>query len=140
VRTFLAPEIAQGLVVVEQDPTSIRVRTTVGQLFRSGSDQLESGRRGLFERIGQAIDEEQGWVRIEGHADSDRVASLTFPDNMALSRARAETVAGVIRGQLRDGGRVQSEGFGDGQPIASNGTAEGKALNRRVEIVIPRSQ
>lgn len=139
-RTFLAPEIAQGLVVVDEDPSSIRVRTTVGQLFTSGSDQLVAGRRALFERIGAATNTEPGRVRVEGHADSDRVASLTFPDNFALSRARADVVADIIRSELQDPSRVESEGFGDGQPIASNATAEGKALNRRVEIVIPRSQ
>ena len=125
---------------VEQDPQSIRVRTTVGQLFRSGSDALESGRQGLFERIAAALQSERGNVRIEGHADSDRVASLAFPDNFALSKARAETVAQIVRAKLTDPKRVSAEGFGDSQPIASNATAEGKALNRRVEFVIPRGE
>ena len=140
VQAFLAPEIAQRLVAVEQDPQSIRVRTTVGQLFRSGSDALESGRQGLFERIAAALQSERGNVRIEGHADSDRVASLAFPDNFALSKARAETVAQIVRAKLTDPKRVSAEGFGDSQPIASNATAEGKALNRRVEFVIPRGE
>lgn len=139
-KTFLAPEIAQGLVTVEQDPVSVRVRTTVGQLFKSGSDGLEPGRQSLFERIGAAVETEKGPVSVEGHADSDRVASLTFPDNFALSKARAETVARIIAGKLSDPGRVKAEGLGDSQPIASNGTPQGKALNRRVEIVIPRAE
>lgn len=140
IQTFLAPEIAQHLVAVEQDPQSIRVRTTVGQLFQSGSDGLESGRQSLFERIAAAVQTERGAVRVEGHADSDRVASLAFPDNFALSKARAETVAKIIRSKLTDPGRVTAQGFGDSQPIASNSTPGGKALNRRVEIVIPRTQ
>jgi type VI secretion system peptidoglycan-associated protein len=139
-RSFLAPEIAQHLVAVEQDPTSIRVRTTVGQLFQSGSDALESGRQGLFERIGAAVETEKGPVRIEGHADADRVASLAFPDNFALSKARAAAVAGILRSKLSDPGRVTAQGFGDSQPIASNATPQGKALNRRVEIVLQRDQ
>lgn len=140
IQGFLAPEIAQHLVVVEQDPSSIRIRTTVGQLFRSGSDTLEPGRRPLFERIAAAVQTEPGPVRVEGHADSDRVASLAFPDNAALSRARADAVAGILRSRLTDGGRVTAEGFGDSQPIASNATPEGKATNRRVEIVLQRVQ
>jgi type VI secretion system protein ImpK len=137
---FLAPEIAQKLVVVEEDPTSLRVRTTVGQLFKSGSDGLEPGRRPLFERIAAAVDREQGPVRVEGHADSDPVSSLAFPDNVALSKARAETVAAILQAGLRTPSRVSAEGFGSSRPIASNATAEGKALNRRVEIVIPRAE
>jgi type VI secretion system protein ImpK len=140
IQGFLAPEIAQHLVAVEQDPTSIRVRTTVGQLFKSGSDALEPGRQGLFERIAAAVETEKGPVRVEGHADSDRLASLAFPDNFALSKARAATVAGILKGKLTDPGRVSAQGFGDSQPIASNSTPEGKALNRRVEIVLQRGQ
>jgi type VI secretion system protein ImpK len=137
-RKFLEPEIRAGLVVVEEDASTVRVRTTVGQLFKSGSDQLESGRTALFERIGQAIETQKGTVTVEGHADSDRVSSLSFPDNGALSQARAEAVAKIVRGQLSEGGRVNVVGYGDTHPIASNDTAEGKSLNRRVEIVVPR--
>jgi type VI secretion system protein ImpK len=139
-RQFLAPEIAQHLVKVDQDASSIRVRTTVGQLFRSGSDVLEPGRQALFQRIAAGVEGEPGGVRVEGHADSDRAVSLTFPDNLTLSKARAERVAGILRDTLSDPGRVSAEGFGDSQPIASNATAEGKSLNRRVEIVIPRKE
>ena len=135
---FLAPEISQHLVAVDRDNATVRVRTTVGQLFRSGSDQLESGRAALFQRIGQAVDKEPGPVRIEGHADSDQPHGLTFPDNNALSTARAEAVADIMKAILADPARVSAKGFGDSQPIASNATAEGKALNRRVEIVLAR--
>ena len=139
-QTFLAPEIAQRLVTVVNGAADVRVRTTVGQLFKSGSDQLEPGRAALFERIGAAVETEKGPVRIEGHADSDKVATVTFPDNFALSKARATVVAGIVKGKLSNGARVTAEGYGDSQPIASNATADGKSLNRRVEIVVQRSE
>jgi type VI secretion system protein ImpK len=138
-KKFLEPEIQQGLVTVEEDAQTVRVRTTVGQLFESGSDELESGREQLFQRIARAIEEEQGSVLVEGHADSDKLSNnLRFPDNMALSEARAETVAGIVRRVLSDANRVTSKGLGETRPIASNDTAEGKSLNRRVEIIVPR--
>jgi flagellar motor protein MotB len=137
-RQFLAPEIAQNLVVVISDPSTVRVRTTVGQLFKSGSDQLDSGRVALFERIGKAVDTEPGPVRVEGYSDSDRLSSVSFPDNTALSKARADTVATLIRKALADPTRVTTEGYGEAQPLAPNTTAAGKAQNRRVEIVIQR--
>ncbi len=136
--TFLAPEIAQHLVAVDRDAGTVRVRTTIGQLFRSGSDALEPGRDALFHRIAAAIDKEPGPVRIEGHADSDQPTGLTFPDNNALSAARAATVAAIVRSGLADPARVEAEGRGDSEPIASNADAAGKALNRRVEIVLQR--
>ncbi|GGC32325.1 hypothetical protein GCM10011371_19700 [Novosphingobium marinum] len=135
---FLEPEINEGLVVVEEDASTVRVRTTIGQLFESGSDQLEPGRAALFTRIGKAVEEEEGYVKVEGHADSDQIATLAFPDNTALSKARAETVAGIIRSEVSQPGRVSVEGYGDARPIATNETAEGKSKNRRVEVVVPR--
>lgn len=137
-RRFLEPEIREGLVKVEEDAQTVRVRTTIGQLFRSGSDELEPGRETLFHRIGRAIEDEKGGVVIEGHADNTPVATVRFPDNMALSEARAETVAKLIRSDLSDPSRVTIKGLGDTVPIASNADAAGKSQNRRVEIVVPR--
>lgn len=137
---FLAPEIAQGLVKVESDAETVRVRTTVGQLFKSGSDQLDPGREALFNRIAAAIQTQPGAVKVEGYTDSDPTHGLTFPDNVALSQARADTVAAILKRGLTDPGRVSAQGFGAARPVASNASAEGKALNRRVEIVIPRAR
>jgi type VI secretion system protein ImpK len=138
-RTFLAPEIAAHQVVVEEDGSTVRVRTTVGQLFASGSDKLEPALAGLIGRIAEAIETQPGDVKVEGYTDSDHLRTLTFPDNIALSQARAETVAAMLRAKLSKPGRVSAQGFGDARPIAPNDTPAGKSLNRRVEIVIPRS-
>ncbi len=138
IRTFLAPEIAQGLVVVIEDPSTVRVRTTVGQLFKSGSDQLQPERVGLFGRIAEALNTEPGPVRVEGYTDADRPRGLSFPDNLALSQARADMVAELIRRRLADPARVSAEGLAEAQPIAPNDTMEGKSRNRRVEVVVNR--
>lgn len=137
-QTFLKDDIAAGRVQVEEDATTVRVRTTIGQLFKSGSDELEPGKADLFARIGKAIDNEPGPVTVEGHADSDRVSTLAFPDNMALSGARANRIAGILADNVADKSRITAQAFGDTQPIASNATPEGKAQNRRVEVVLQR--
>ncbi|MEM9502136.1 MAG: type IVB secretion system protein IcmH/DotU [Pseudomonadota bacterium] len=131
-REFLSDEISQGLVTVSGN----RVRTTIGVLFEPASKDLVEGREAVFNKIGQAIELEQGPVSIEGHADSDRISTIEFPNNIALSKARAETVARITRSQLSDPSRITVTGLGDSVPIASNDTAEGKAQNRRVEFVI----
>jgi type VI secretion system protein ImpK len=132
-RTFLADEIAQGLVVVQGN----RVRTTVGTLFEPAAADLVGGRAAIFEKIGKAIELEKGPVTVEGHADSDKISpTIEFADNLALSKARAETVATIVRAQLSDPGRITVEGLGDTVPLASNATPEGKAQNRRVEFVV----
>ena len=132
-KTFLAEEIAAGLVVVDGN----RVRTTVGTLFDPAAATLVSGREAIFEKIGKAIELEKGPVTVEGHADSDKISpTIEFADNLALSKARAETVAQIVRAQLSDAGRITVVGLGDTVPLASNATAEGKAQNRRVEFVV----
>jgi type VI secretion system protein ImpK len=138
-KTFLAPEIAQHLVVVEEDGSTVRVRTTVGQLFASGSDQLEPTAKPLFDRIAAAIETQPGDVKVEGYTDSDQVKNLSFPDNTALSKARAEAVATIIRAKLTNPARVSAQGYGDSNPVAPNTTAQGKSVNRRVEVVVPRT-
>jgi type VI secretion system protein ImpK len=95
----------------------------------------------LFERIGRAVEGEPGQVTVEGHSDSDQISpTFAFPDNSALSKARAQKVADLLGSVLSNPGRIKVEGYGDSRPIATNDTAEGKALNRRVEIIIPRQK
>ncbi|WP_425229577.1 type IVB secretion system protein IcmH/DotU [Sphingomonas sp.] len=137
-QTFLAPEIQQNLVSIEEDAQTVRVRTKVGQLFQSGSDQLEPGQRQLFERIARAVQNEQGQITVEGHTDSARINTIEFPDNMTLSQKRATTVANIIKGIIADPNRVIVRGLGETVPIASNDTPAGKTRNRRVEVVVPR--
>lgn len=71
-------------------------------------------------------------VQVIGHTDSDGDAAY----NQQLSNGRADAVAGVLTANGVAPGRVQAIGRGEDQPIASNLTPQGKAQNRRVEIVI----
>jgi len=130
-KQFLKNEIDVGLIEVERN----RVITGVGALFGPASDQLLDGRREIFEKIGAAAELEQGTIVVEGHTDSDPISTLRYPNNMALSEARAKTVAKIIRSQVSDPSRVRVEGLGDSVPLATNSTAEGKARNRRVEVL-----
>jgi type VI secretion system protein ImpK len=138
IRTFLAPEIERKLVEVFEDASAIRIRTLASDLFASGSAEVSANTIPLYSRIAAALDKERGAITVEGHTDSAQISTLAYPDNMALSRARAAAIATLIRGSLSDGNRITARGFGDAQPIASNRTPEGRARNRRVEITIER--
>ena len=74
----------------------------------------------------------QSIVTVTGHTDSTASASYNFN----LSQSRAEAVANVLRQGGVAGGRIQTFGAGENQPIATNQTAQGRAQNRRVEITI----
>lgn len=71
-------------------------------------------------------------IQIIGHTDSDGDAAY----NQGLSERRAGSVSGVLLNAGVSPGRMQTTGRGENQPVASNLTPEGKAQNRRVEIVI----
>jgi OOP family OmpA-OmpF porin len=71
-------------------------------------------------------------VRCEGHTDS--VGSDAY--NQSLGQRRADAVREYLLAQGIDGGRVTAVSFGEGQPAADNSTDEGRAQNRRVEIVV----
>lgn len=139
IRQFLAPEIAQHLVEVVEDASTIRVRATAPLLFDSGKADLRSEHSALFDRIAEALNTEPGPVMVQGYTDSAHISSVLYPDNMALSQARAESVASRLRASLRDPGRISAQGFGETHPLDTNDTAAGRARNRRVEVVIERS-
>jgi chemotaxis protein MotB len=77
-----------------------------------------------------------GKIRVEGHTDSDPIKKSGFKSNDELSLARATTVKDYLIGHGIDDSLIEVDGHGDKQPTASNETPEGKARNRRVEIIL----
>jgi outer membrane protein OmpA-like peptidoglycan-associated protein len=71
-------------------------------------------------------------IRLEGHTDSTGDGA----SNKQLSQARADAVKAALVQSGIDGGRIQTEGFGAEQPLASDATEEGRAQNRRTELVV----
>ena len=135
-RTFLEPEIRQGLVEVKEDAQAITVRIANRNMFGSGEGTLNSGYLPLLERIGSALQDEPGRVLVVGNTDNQPIRTPRFPSNWQLSTARAETVARIITAKLSDPGRVKVEGRADTDPVAPNTTAEGRQQNRRTDIVV----
>ncbi|MFK7744815.1 MAG: OmpA family protein [Roseobacter sp.] len=86
----------------------------------------------LFSVAGNLQQYPNSTIQIVGHTDSDGDAAY----NQQLSERRANSVGNVLMNAGVPGGRIQTFGRGENQPIASNLNASGKALNRRVEIVI----
>ena len=135
---FLEEEIEQKIVEVFQDQTTITIRIAGSGMFGSGSDQLQSRFEKPLNRVAQALNEPEGPIIIVGHSDNVPIRSSRFPSNMHLSLARAESVMKTLAGQINDPGRLKAEGRAEKDPIASNDTAEGRAKNRRIEIVLVR--
>lgn len=137
---FLEAEIRRGEVTVSETARGARVVIRGDGLFASGSAQVKSDFEPLLKRIAEAMDDVPGPVLVTGHTDNVPSRSLRFPSNWHLSKARADTVVGMIAAQLKDPKRVTGEGRADAEPIAANDTPENRALNRRVEIYVANAR
>jgi type VI secretion system protein ImpK len=137
---FLAEEIRQGLVTVATTMQTATVRVRGSDLFASGTATINDRYVPLIDRVAQALDNEAGSVLVVGHTDNVPIRSLRFPSNYQLSVARAETVRDQIRRDMKQRHDVAAEGRADGDPVASNATPEGRAANRRIEVVLNRQE
>lgn len=106
-------------------------------LFDSGRADLKADGVTLLDTLAPRLREMPNEIRIEGHTDSVPISTPLFPSNWELSSARATTVARrlVEFGNIK-ANRVIAAGYGDSRPAATNETREGRARNRRVDVVI----
>jgi len=141
IRNALAVEIAAGGMAVEPVGDNIVVRVSNLILFASGKADTKPEFEPVGARIAQALDKEPGPIYVTGHTDNVKPkVSSAFKSNYDLSVARAKSVEEVLAKSLTDPSRIKVDGKGDLEPIGDNKTAEGKAQNRRVEIMIPKEE
>ncbi|MEL6678714.1 MAG: type VI secretion system protein TssL, long form, partial [Pseudomonadota bacterium] len=139
IREALAPEIAAGQVEVGPKGNFIYIRVGNALLFGSGSAELNQDFRPLADRIAAVLNTEEGPIAVIGFTDSIQPNGLgRYKTNQALSEARANSVRDVLAERLNDPARLAVEGRGPAEPIATNETREGRALNRRVEVMLAR--
>jgi outer membrane protein OmpA-like peptidoglycan-associated protein len=109
---------------------AVMARETI--TFRTGSLTLSAQDDALLDRVARVLAGGEATVLIEGHSDAS--GPLAF--NQILSAERARTVVTYLAGHGVPREKLRAAGFGSGEPVASNDTREGRAANRRVEIVV----
>ncbi|XCG58439.1 type VI secretion system protein TssL, long form (plasmid) [Mesorhizobium sp. WSM2239] len=138
VRAALGAHLASKGVAVHVKNDFIVVEINNQLLFEPGMADLKPEFRPVAERITAALRQEPGPVTIVGHTDNVKPRSSSrFKSNLDLSVARATAVQKMIAATIGDSSRLSVEGRGDGEPIADNSTPEGRAQNRRVELMLP---
>jgi outer membrane protein OmpA-like peptidoglycan-associated protein len=117
---------------VERDGEALRVSLGSDVLFDSGSARLQPGGEDKLREVAGVLQRyPRTSLEITGHTDS-RGSDVS---NQALSERRADAVREVLARQGVSSGRIVTRGAGESRPVATNETPEGRALNRRVEIV-----
>lgn len=137
---FLKPEIDEGIVKVFEKGNTLIIRLTGSGMFGSGSDELQKKFFEPVERVAIALNDEPGPVIVAGHSDNVPIRSSRFPSNMHLSLARAKSVMKRMASNMDEPARMSAEGRADSEPIADNATREGRATNRRIEILLVQEQ
>ncbi len=139
--SLLQPEITAKKVRVSEDERGLVISMNGDTFFPPGSAELNMDEaRPLLQRLAGLLGASALGgrnIRVEGHSDnSPTVPDSPFPSNWELSTARATNVLRRLLDYQVPEERLQVAGFADTKPVGDNETAEGRAYNRRVDIVV----
>lgn len=139
----LAAEIQRQVVAVKSTHEGLVISLREVGFYDSGSATLRRSSRDALDRLAAVLGKRTESMRIEGHTDDVPIHNARFASNWELSTARsAELVRLFIERYKMDPTRLSAAGYAEFHPVALNDSPGGKALNRRVDIVIlnpPRS-
>ncbi|OGR13665.1 MAG: flagellar motor protein [Desulfobacterales bacterium RIFOXYA12_FULL_46_15] len=107
-------------------------------LFSEGGTKLSDKGYDILKMVAAVLSKLAYHVKIKGHTDSSPISSSLYPSNWELSSARASMVVRLLVDNGVPPQYISAEGYAHYHPVATNDTAKGRALNRRVEIVYER--
>jgi chemotaxis protein MotB len=136
----LKSEIDADQVQIEQLQKLLKLTLASGILFAEGGWELNESGQTTLAKLAPALKGLSGQrIVVKGFTDNVPIGPELrerFPNNVELSKARAQAVASFLVAQGVPANIVYSSGLGESHPVATNATAEGRAKNRRVEIDI----
>jgi chemotaxis protein MotB len=138
-------EIERGEITISELQGRLTVNMVERILFDSGKAEVKTAGLEVLQRVGSILKGVQDKdIRVEGHTDNIPISAAlakTFPSNWELSTARATDVVHFLQEKVGiDGQRMSACGFSQYQPVADNATAQGRAQNRRIQIVLVPSE
>ena len=134
---LLKHEIANHNVRLAQDSRGLTVSLAEAGFFDAGSAVMQPKALAIVDRIAGTLRPLGYNVRVEGHTDNTPIHTAQFPSNWELSTNRATFLLEylITNGNIPPQ-RLSAVGYGEYRPIASNSAAEGRAANRRVDLVV----
>jgi chemotaxis protein MotB len=137
VESLLSTEIKKSMVRVRMEPRGLVISLGETGIFDSGSDEIKPEGKKLLDTLATSLVSLGNQVRVEGHTDNVPISTSKFPSNWELSTARATAVISrLITNFGLPPELLAAAGYAEYRPAASNDTIEGKARNRRVDIVV----
>lgn len=137
-KELLKAEIANGTVSVDEDARHSAVTFRGDSMFQPGGATVKETMGPLFAKIAGEIAKVPGKVTVLGYTDNVPIKSRQYASNQALSEERATQVMQMLQAAGLPASRLESIGKGDADPVGDNGTIQGRAQNRRVEITVAR--
>lgn len=138
-------EIAKGQVTISELKGKLTLNMVDAILFDSGKAEVKNEGLEVLQRVIEILKGvKDKSIRIEGHTDNVQIRGALaqrFPTNWELSAARAINVTRHLQSQGIDPTILSAVAYGEYKPVASNDSEEGRAKNRRIEIIlVPREQ
>ncbi len=133
----LSQELIEKSVRIAQDERGLTVSLAEAGFFDPGSAVMQPKAIALLDRIAEKLRQVPYQVRVEGHTDNTPIHTAQFPSNWELSTARATHVLQyLLTNEAIPPQRLSAVGYGEYRPTADNATPEGRASNRRVDLVM----
>lgn len=127
----------QGRLTLLVEEQKLTIRISEGILFEPSSDEFIKDGLPVLDEIAEILRDTPNSVKIEGHTDNIPTNTERFPSNWDLSSARAvKILKHFISAHKYDPVKLSATGYGEYRPITSNDTPEGRARNRRVDIMV----
>ncbi|AEF21922.1 flagellar motor protein MotD [Pseudomonas fulva] len=117
----------------------IEIELSSGLLFPSGDALPNDEAFEIIEKIAKILAPYGNPIHVEGFTDNQPIKTPQYPTNWELSAARAASIVRMLAMDGVDPSRLAAVGYGEFQPVADNATAEGRARNRRVVLVVSRN-
>lgn len=134
-REALAMDLGENIEVIVNDG-SISFRISSELLFASGQAELENAGLDVIDRLIPTLAGNRHRILVEGHTDSIPIQTERFPSNWELSASRASSVVRYLQLAGIDAVRMSATGYADTRPLGDNASDQGRAGNRRVELVM----
>jgi chemotaxis protein MotB len=138
----LSNQVAQHTVSIQMGRDGLVISLREAGFFNSGSASPKPETLGTLRQIATSLGRTPYDLRVEGHTDNVPIHTEQFDSNWELSSARATRIARLfLEMKSMPAERISAAGYAEFHPVASNETADGRAENRRVDLVVlPRSR